>query len=176
MEQNQFTEAVFKVIFERRSIRKYAEKVPEEEKIFKILEAGIWAPSGLNNQPWRFVVIWSKEIKEKLAELTKYKDIVKNAPVLIGVFLEKEAMYHQIKDHQSAGACIQNMLLAAHALGLGSCWLGEILKNEEKVKEVLGLPTDKYEMCALISIGYPEDPSKRKGRYPLEHFLLKNLK
>jgi len=175
MKETQFQEAVFKAIFERRSIRKYLDKIPEREKIFKIIEAGIWAPSGMNNQPWRFVIIWSEEMKEKIAELTKYKALVKNAPVLVGVFLDKNAMYHQIKDHQSAGACIQNMLLSAYALGLGTCWIGEILKNEDKVKEVLGLPKDKYEMCALISIGYPDDKSERAGRYPLEHFIIKEF-
>lgn len=175
MEEKQFQEAVFKAIFERRSIRRYLEKIPDREKILKIIEAGIWAPSGLNNQPWRFVIIWSEEVKKKISELTKYKEIVKNAPVLIGVFLHKDTMYHQIKDHQSAGACIQNMLLSAYALGLGTCWLGEILRNEDKVKEVLGLPKEEYEMCALISVGYPDDKSKRAGRYPLEHFIVKEL-
>ncbi|MDF2953679.1 MAG: Nitroreductase [Thermodesulfobacterium sp.] len=175
MEEKQFQEAVFKAILGRRSIRKYQNKIPERERIFKILEAGIWAPSGLNNQPWRFVIIWSEETKKRLSELTKYKEIVKNAPVLIGVFLEKSKMYHQIKDHQSAGACIQNMLLSAFALGLGTCWLGEILKNEDKVKDVLGLPKDEYEMCALIAIGYPEDKSKRADRYPLKHFIVKEI-
>ncbi|MBO8144608.1 MAG: nitroreductase family protein, partial [Thermodesulfobacterium sp.] len=101
MEEKQFQEAVFKAILGRRSIRRYQNKIPEREKILKILEAGIWAPSGLNNQPWRFVIIWSEETKKRLSELTKYKEIVKNASVLIGVFLEKSKMYHQIKDHQS---------------------------------------------------------------------------
>lgn len=84
-------------------------------------------------------------------------------------------MYHQIKDHQSAGACLQNMMLAAHSLGLGTCWLGEILKNEEKVKEVLGLAKEAYEMCALLAVGYPADKSKRTGRHPLSTFILKEM-
>lgn len=175
MEGELLKEAAFKVIFGRRSIRKYLKKIPDRALILKILEAGIWAPSGMNNQPWRFVLIWSQDIKDKLAELTKYKELVKKAPMLIGVFLDKKTMYHQIKDHQSAGACIQNILLSAYALGLGTCWLGEILKNEDKVKEVLGLSKEDYEMCALISVGYPDDKSKRTSRYPLEHFILKEL-
>ncbi len=176
MEEKQFQEAIFKALLGRRSIRKYLKNIPEREKIIKILEAGIWAPSGHNNQPWRFVIIWSEEIKKRLSELVKYsKELIKSAPVLIGVFLSKNAMYDQIKDHQSAGACIQNILLSAYAFGLGTCWIGEILKNEDKVKEVLGLPKEEYEMCALISVGYPDDKSKRAGRYPLEHFIIKEL-
>ena len=175
MKEDAFQEAVFKAIFGRRSVRKYLDKPPEKKKIYKILEAGIWAPSGHNNQPWRFVIIWSKEVKEKLAELTTSSYIIKQTPVLIAVFLDKRDMYHQVKDHQSAGACIENMLLSAYALGLGSCWLGEILKNEDKVKEILGLEKDRYELCAVVTIGYPDDKSKRAGRYPLEHFLLKEI-
>jgi len=167
--------SVIEAIFGRRSVRRYLPEKPKRKDILKILEAGIWAPSGHNNQPWRFVIIWSDEVKEKLSELTIYKELVKKAPVLIGVFLEKKAMYHQIKDHQSAGACMQNMMLAAHGLGLGSCWLGEILKNEDKVKEILGLPKEDYEMVALLAIGYPNDKSKRTGRNPLSSFILKEM-
>lgn len=166
---------VFKAIEGRRSIRKFLPKVPERELIYKILSAGIWAPSGHNNQPWRFVIVWSQEIKDKLAELTIYSKLVKGAPLLIGIFLEKKAMYHQIKDHQSAGACIQNIMLAAHSLGLGTCWLGEIVNKEEKVKEVLGLPKDEFELCAFLAVGYPDDKSKRAGRKPFSSFILKEL-
>lgn len=175
MKEQQFQEAIFKAILGRRSVRRYLDKIPERDKILKILEAGIWAPSGHNNQPWRFVIIWSQEIKNKLSELTVYKSLIKEAPLLIGIFLDKKAMYNQIKDHQSAGACIQNILLSAYALGLGTCWIGEILKKEDKVKEILELEKEKYEMCALIAVGYPDDKSPRTGRYPLAHFLLKEL-
>jgi len=167
--------SVIEAIFGRRSVRRYLPEKPKREDILKILEAGIWAPSGHNNQPWRFVVIWSDEVKEKLSQLTIYKELVKKAPVLIGVFLEKKAMYHKIKDHQSAGACMQNMMLAAYGLGLGSCWLGEILKNEDKVKEILGLPKEDYEMVAMLAFGYPNDKSKRTGRKPLSSFILKEM-
>ncbi|QER41446.1 nitroreductase family protein [Thermodesulfobacterium sp. TA1] len=175
MGKESLKKAVFEAILSRRSIRRYLEEKPDKQLVYRLLEAGIWAPSGLNNQPWRFVIVWSDEIKQKLAELTRYQEIVKRAPVLIGVFLDREKMYHQIKDHQSAGACIQNILLAAHASGLGACWLGEILKNEEKVKEVLSLPKDKYELSAFIALGYPNDQSQRTSRHPLESFILKEL-
>ncbi len=167
--------SVIKAIFERRSIRRFRPEKPPREDLLKIIEAGIWAPSGHNNQPWRFVVIWSEDIKEKLSKLSHYSQMIKKAPVLIGVFLEKKAMYHQIKDHQSAGACIQNIMLAAHSLGLGTCWIGEILRNEDRVKEILGLHKEEYEMCALLAVGYPDDKSKRAGRNPLSTFILKEM-
>lgn len=65
------------------------------------------------------------------------------------------------------------MMLMAYALGLGTCWLGEILKNEDKVKEALGLPVSDFEMVAMLALGYPDDKSKRTERFPLETFVLK---
>ncbi len=168
-------ELILKNIRERRSIRKYTSEVPPRDLILKILDTAIWAPSGLNNQPWRFVIVWSEETKEKLARLTKYSGIVRSARVLIVVLLDRSKMYHKIKDHQSAGALIQNILLSAEACGLGSCWLGEILNREEEVKEVLGLDPSSYELCAVISLGYSDDRSKRAGRHPLSTFILKEL-
>ena len=169
-------EEALNFIKSRRSIRKYKSDItPSQEEILKIIEAGIWAPSGLNNQPWRFVIIKDPKIKKEISQLTRYSKIVESAPVLIAVFLDKNKMYHQIKDHQSAGACLQNMMLMAVALGLGTCWLGEILKNEEKLKEILGVEKEKYELCAVLAIGYPADDSKRKGRNPIESFILKTL-
>ncbi len=169
-------EEALNLIKSRRSVRRYVQgKVPPEEYILKILEAGIWAPSGLNNQPWRFVVVKNPEIKSALAGLTRYGRIIEEAPILIAVFLDRDKMYHQIKDHQSAGACLQNMMLMATALGLGTCWLGEILKNEEKVKEVLGLEKEKYELCAILALGYPADNTPKKGRNPLKSFIIKIL-
>ncbi len=165
---------VLKAIYGRRSIREYTDEVPPRELILEILRAGIWAPSGLNNQPWRFVIVWNRESREKLAELTRYGEIIRRAPVVIAVFLDQKVMYHQIKDHQSAGACLQNMLLAAHALGLGGVWLGEILKNADRVREVLGLP-EGLELAAVVALGYPNDRRKRSGRKPLESFILKEI-
>jgi nitroreductase len=169
-------EETLNLIKNRRSVRRYVQgKVPPEEYILKILEAGIWAPSGLNNQPWKFVIVKDPEVKKRLAELTRYYKVVESAPVLIAVLLDKEKMYHQIKDHQSAGACLQNMMLMATALGLGTCWLGEILNREKEVKEVLGLNPEAYELCAVLAVGYPDDSTPRKGRNPLESFILKTI-
>ncbi len=143
----------------------------EKEKIEKILEAAHWAPSGKNNQPWRFVVITDRQIREKLAELTVSGRIIREAPVSIAVFLDTEVSYHREKDIQAIGACIQNMLLAAHCQGLGSVWLGEILKNAEKVKEILDIP-EHLDFMALVAIGYPAREG-RSTRVPLEDVVLK---
>lgn len=156
----------------RRSVRRFTNKSVSEEVIEQILEAGRWAPSGLNNQAWRFIVVQSPETKEALSGLTEYGAAVKNAPVLIVVFLDKEQMYHYTKDVQSIGACIQNMLLAAHSLGLGAVWLGEILKNKESVNKVLEAP-EHHELMAVIALGHPAKGAESSDRKELSELVFR---
>jgi nitroreductase len=80
-------------------------------------------------------------------------------------------MYDAVKDHQSAGACIQNMLLAVHELGLGAVWLGQILQNKEQVNEVLEID-DQFDLMALLAIGFPQHTNQQSRRNPLEDFIL----
>ncbi len=161
------------LIFERRSIRRFADRPLAKEQIDTILDAGRWAPSGLNNQPWRFAVIEERELKLKIAELTKYHHIIEEAPAIIGVFLDNDALYHREKDIQSIGAALQNMLLMAHSLGLGAVWLGEILKNGQQLGKILDLPP-RYELMAVIATGYPAVDLKEKeiSRKPLSELVL----
>ncbi len=162
------------LIHERRSIRHFDEERPlTKEQIDTILDAGHWAPSGLNNQPWRFAVIENPKLKQQISELTKYQRIIEDAPVIIGVFLDNDSLYHREKDIQSVGAALQNMLLMAHSLGLGAVWLGEILKNGAQLCKLLELP-DRYELMAVIATGYPavDLKSKETTRKPLDELVL----
>ncbi len=161
-------------IYTRRSVRNYADKPVERRLLLEIIKAGSWAPSGLNNQPWRFVIVLDKEMRKQLAALTKYSRIIEGAPAALGVFIDHEAMYHDVKDHQSIGACLQNMLLAAHAIGLGAVWLGEILKNAGKVRELFGLP-DRFELMAIVAVGHPEKRDQSSSRRNIEELLLKEF-
>ena len=155
----------------RRSIREFSERPVEHELLLSIINAGIWAPSGLNNQPWRFVIIRDHEINSKLSAQTSYGHIISGAPVPIAVYLDREIMYDSVKDHQAAGACIQNMLLATHELGLGAVWLGQILKNKDQVNAILQL-SDQYDLMALLAFGYPQHRNQQSRRQPLTDFIL----
>ena len=146
----------------RRSIRKFSNDPVPEELIEKVLEAGRWAPSGLNNQPWRFALIRDVAIRNMFSRLTHYSRIITGSQVLIAVFLDNSVSYDKTKDVQAAGACLQNMLLEAHSLGLGCVWLGEILKNSEKIREILGL-AQELELMAVVALGCPAE-SPRAGR------------
>ena len=114
---------MLKTIKDRRSVRSYSSREVPDNVIDEILDAARWAPSGMNNQPWRFAVIQDRKIKEKLEILTKYGAIIKSAQAVIAVFLDTSASYDRIKDLQAIGACIENMLLAICDLGLGGVWL-----------------------------------------------------
>ena len=165
---------LFDTIYQRRSIRKFTDQDVDRDLILKILDAGRMAPSGLNNQPWRFLVVKDEERKIKLAECTKYGHIVRRANTLIVVFLDKDAMYNATKDYQAAGACIQNMLLAIHGLGLGGVWLGEILNQESQVHEVLNTDPTRLELMAVIVLGYPAQKGS-SSRKSLSQLLLEEF-
>lgn len=182
MSAQHFEMGLFQALLGRRSVRKFTDQPVEIEDLRQILEAGRWAPSGLNNQPWRFLVVRAGDPRqETLAGLTKYAHIVRNAQALIAVFLHRPTMYHEGKDHQAAGACIQNMLLAIHGLGLGGVWLGEIINQEAQVLEALQLRPEEYRLMAVIALGHPAQPSVRlagsetPARRPLEELLVEVL-
>jgi nitroreductase len=163
-------------IVNRRSIRSYTSKKVSPSDITTMLTAANWAPSGNNLQPWRFSVVMNDEqLLKKLASLTVYHSWVQTAPCLIAVFLDKKVIDPNIhgiylKHVQAIGAAIQNMLLAAHELGLGTCWIGEILKKEEQVKELVGA-TDDLELMAVISVGYPNKITTSRRRDILENIV-----
>ena len=159
-------------IYSRRSVRSFTDEDVADDQVMEILRAGSWAPSGLNNQPWRFVTVRDKDMRSALAVHTRYSRIIEGAPLSIVVFCDRQAMYNDVKDHQSIGACIQNMLLAAHALGLGAVWLGEILKSAEKVRKLFALP-EQMELMAVVAVGHPKERSQSSSRKDLKELLLK---
>ena len=162
---------IIDIIKSRRSIRKFTSEPVSEELVETILEAGRWAPSGLNNQPWRFAVIRDAGLRQAISELTHYSKIVMAAQVLITVFLDTEKSYHREKDIQAIGACLQNMLLEAHSLGLGTVWLGEIIRSNEQIKAVLGLAR-KLDLMAVVALGHPDEIPKSVKRKPLADLIV----
>jgi nitroreductase len=162
---------ILDIIKSRRSIRKFEGREVPEEHLEKVLEAGRWAPSGLNNQPWRFAVIRDKTTREEISGLTHYSGVVKAADVLIAVFMDSASGYHRVKDAQSIGACMQNMLLEAHALDLGAVWLGEIIRSDEQIRRLLGLGAE-LELMAVIALGYPAESPKATKRKALKDLIV----
>lgn len=154
---------VIKAIIDRRSIRKYTKDNISNEYIESILEAGRWAPSGLNNQPWSFAVVHTPETLTALSALTEYSRILKGCNACICVFYNLPEGYNRDKDVMSIGACIQNMLLAAHSLGIGSVWLGEILNRKNDARALLDVD-ENHELMAVIALGYPAESPRGKRK------------
>ena len=162
---------VLDAIYRRRSVRDFTSDPIDRNIILEIIRAGAWAPSGLNNQPWRFAIVTDRDLRAKFLELTRYKKVIRGCNALIPVFIDRDAMYHEIKDHQAVGACLQNMLLAAHSLDLGAVWLGEILKNSHRVRDLLGLP-EHLELMAVLALGHPARKDQESTRKSIEEVIV----
>ena len=162
---------VLAAIHTRRSVREFEDKDVPDEIIENLLEAGTWAPSGLNNQPWRFAVVKDAGKLEALAKLTHYSHIIQGAPLCIAVFMDEDASYDRTKDVMAIGACNENILLAAHSLGLGGVWLGEILKRKDEVRELLDVP-ESCELMAVLAIGYPTPKERKSNRKDVKEVTL----
>jgi len=165
---------VLESIYKRRSIREYTKEPVATDTLREIVKAGSWAPSGLNNQPWRFALITEQSTRLRLAEQTRYSHIIKAAPALIAVFLDLSVMYNEVKDHQAVGACIQNMLLAAEELELGAVWLGEILNQKAKVNDILTIG-EGFDLMAVIAIGHPGHRNQNSKRKDINSLIIKEI-
>jgi nitroreductase len=155
---------LWRAIYERRSVRRFREDPVPRDLIDQILHAGIWAPSSCNYQMWDVVVVDDPEVNRKLTELSLQMG---NAPVNIVVSYGREFSEEGFANIQSASAMIQNMSLAAHALGLGTFWITQ-MGDAEKVREIVGLPYDRF-VVAVLALGYPKSlPKRGPRRRPLQ--------
>lgn len=162
----------------RRSIRKYRDQSVSMDLVRQILEAGTWAPSAKNGQQWRFTVL-TGDAKKKLTDLFRRElevvsgrigpnnmgssfsscSIMEEAPVLVIVW-NAGAMGWET-EIQSVAAAIQNMLLKAYALGLGTLWIGDIFYTTEALKRYLGKP---WKLTAAVALGWPAEEPKPRPR------------
>lgn len=155
-------------IRDRRSIRKYRSDVVDDELLQVILQAGRWAPSASNKQPWHFIVIRSQETRERLADIHNYGRFMRESPVVIVVLGDpnKHPKYHLADPHQA----VQNMLLAAHAQGLATCWMGvRDTELELMFREVLKIP-ETFRVVCSVSLGYG-DQERNSSRFPLSEIV-----
>ena len=166
---------VFECIKTRRSIRKYQDVPVEWDKIGQILEAGKAAPSAGNLQDWRFIVILDAGQRKGIAEACLQQDWIAKAPVHIIVVAEpeKSKRFYGIRGErlyniQDAAAATQNMLLMAHALGLGSCWIGAF--EEDKLRTVVNMPSE-IRPQAVVTIGYADEKPPEPPEYTLENIM-----
>ncbi len=155
---------VFDCIVQRRSVRSYTDRKIPDEAVNRILEAGRWAPSAGNRQPWSFIVIRDREILKKIAEHARYGSFISEAPLAIAVVTDPSSDWHIV---DGSGA-VQNMALAAWEMGIGTCWIGSL--NRDEVKKILGVP-EKLHLLTVLPFGYPArvGASNRKAMDAILH-------
>lgn len=166
---------VLEAINARASIRKFKTDAVASEDIDKLLNAALRAPSAGNLQPWFFYVITSDNLKEALAGAAFGQKFISYAPVVVVACVEPEVSARIYGDRgrflyslQDIAAAIENIMLAAVSLGLGSCWVGAF--DEIKVAQLLNINVDRRPV-ALIPIGYPEKVSGTTPRKPLSQVV-----
>lgn len=166
---------VIETIMSRRSIRKYKDQPVEREKLEQIAECGINAPSGMNQQPWQVRVVddadYINELTEiykkanpKIAEEEGFKNMFRNAPAVIFIGSPKNG-----SGQFDCGLLGENMALAAHSMGLGTCFLGGpvrfMLDNEECDRYVERLQfSEDYVLLYALAVGYPDESPEAKPR------------
>jgi len=158
------------VIVSRRSIRKYkAEGVPQET-LERILEAGRYAPSADNEQPWHFIVLTDPKIKEKLSK-GRWNSFIRDSAFTVVGCANAGNAYSRKWSTIDTTIALQNMVIAAWSLGIGSCWVGDF--EEAEVKRILDVPED-WRIVSLISFGYPDETPSNPPRKPLKEIASYN--
>ena len=149
----------------RRSVRRYEDRPVEKALLETVVDCGRLAATARNEQPWEFIVVSEEKTRQAIAEYTSYGKFIAQSPVCIAVFC-KPADYYL----EDGAAATQNILVAAHALGLATCWVAGARKPyADDIRDLLGAP-EGYKLISLVALGYSEDspsPTKR----PLEDVL-----
>ena len=153
-------------IISRRSIRRYTGQAIADEMVEQLLKAAMSAPSAGNMQPWHFVIIDEREILDKIPRVHPYADMVRDAPLAILVCGDLERDGFGGYWVQDCSAATENLLIAAHARGLGAVWLGVYPRDErvEALRDLLGIPENIIPF-ALIALGYPDEELCREDRF-----------
>ena len=154
------------VVLDRRSIRRYEQKEIPKDILDKILEAGRQAPSAANKQPWHFIVLTDSKIKEELSK-GFFNRFIKDAPVVVVGCAHKDLIAGKWSTISTTIA-LQNMVIAAWAMQVGSCWIGDF--NEEKVRRLLNIP-EGWNIVALVSFGYPAEKPHNRRKKPIEEIV-----
>jgi nitroreductase len=166
---------VFEAIKGRRSIRAFQSCDVPQEVVEKLVDAAHWAPSAGNLQPWEFIIVRKPETKRRLAEAALGQTFIEEAPVVIVVCADENRSSKGYGTRgktlyclQDTAAAIQNIHLAAYALGLGTCWVGAF--REDEAKKILKTP-EGIRPIAIIPVGYPAEKPQPRNRRSISQII-----
>lgn len=155
-------------IFSRRSVRKYEDREVPPEMLHDLLEAGMAAPSAVARDPWHFIVLHDKNKLNQLADILTHGQMLRQAGAAFVVCGDINQAHDQKESYmlQDLSAATENILLAANALGLGTCWLGVHPRPErmDGIRKLFQLPDNIIPMCS-VAIGWPKDPPPARTRF-----------
>ncbi len=163
------TNPVIEAIIKRRSIRHYIRKNVDKSLIEVLLKSAMYAPSARNQQPWHFIVIDQEELFKRIMKVHPYSSMLAEAAVAILVCGDEKIELSKGYWPVDCSAATQNILLAAHSLGLGSVWLGVYPRKErmDGIREIFRLP-GHIQPFSLVSIGYPDEGKEVPERFKEE--------
>ena len=165
-------EALLALLKGRRSIRRYKPDSVPDEMVEQLLEAGRWAPSASNRQPWTFIVVRDEAVRRQVAQHAAYYFVrrvhVEEAPLLIVLCGDVRSRVYRQFLHEDIGLAGGQMMLQAKALGLGTCWIGGL--DRKAIAGILKLP-DYLEIVGLLTVGFPAEDPEPPPRKPLEEIV-----
>lgn len=143
---------IFETFRKRKSVRSYIATPVSDEILVRIMDAARLAPSAGNAQPWHFIIVQDKEKRTRIAKGCRYGKFLSESPVvIIGCGNKKASPRHYSVDTSIA---LEHIVLAATALGLGTCWIG--MFDEGEIRDMVNLP-EQFEIVALLALGYKRE-------------------
>lgn len=168
---NNAADTAIDCIMTRASVRSYTDRQVEDSTINKILQAGMAAPTAVNQQPWQFVVVTEQNLKDSISSAFKSAKMVEHCGFAVVVCGDMDNLFKDDTPDggfwvQDCSAASENMLLAAHALGLGGVWCGiyPIKDREIRLRDILNLPSGLTPLN-VIAFGYPSQPATPKDKW-----------
>ena len=159
---------IIETITTRYSVRNFTDRPVSEEQLHTLLEAGFCAPSACNLRPWEFIVIQDRAVLNDIAKHGRFQKMFRSAPLGILVCGNIKRSINRDLMINDCSAAAQNILLAAHGIGLGGCWCGIAEKPaRDYFTEKFGLP-ENIEAIALLAIGHPDEQRTQPDRYNAE--------
>jgi nitroreductase len=164
----------------RRSIRRYLDKDVDEKTVSELIESACAAPSGSNTQPWHFIIVRDKNVKDQLVEVSNRQKWMNEAPVFIvcvadirsrltgrNIDIDESSPEENVKQIiRDTAIAVEHIVLEAASRGLGTCWVAWY--EQKQIRPILGIPSDKYVVC-ILTLGHPaETPKPRPKKSPEE--------
>jgi nitroreductase len=165
--------SILEVIKKRKSIRKYKEDPIPEHVLLRVLEAARLSPSGKNLQPWKFIIVKDKALKEELARACSGQFFIARAPLIIVACGFPDNCYARMGRYMKSwpvdvAIAMEHLILQAQEEGLGTCWIGSF--EEEEVKSLLKIP-EEVKVLALTPLGFPAEIPASRGRKSLDEIV-----